>query len=426
LREMVPTIGVVRFPELGPGGDLSNYFERYGTRAGLLLRIEEALQRGGVHDYTMTKLNQHSPEALAWLWRGHLPLGALELLTGQVGIGKSLVQCDLIARITTGQDWPDGAPGPEPGRVIILSAEDRVSDYVRRLTAAGADLTRAEMLMYVRRNGRDELFLLGEDLDKLEQAIVDHGDVRLVAIDPITAFMGHGRGFDSHRASDVRSQLHPLSRLAEKVGVTFSAVTHPPKHAAARAAVDNYIGSQAFIAAARVGHYCIEELGPEDDHGFRRPTGRLLFATTKPSHSARSQVPTLAFRIEEKLIGWDPKQECEIKAPRIAWEPEPLDITADEAIAANKIALGDGRKARAAPVREFVRDILTAGPVLRNVVVERGAEKGFSLSQLRRALKRIGEPFKQPDEGFDSPWMWGLLEDIPANAIRESSTKEGD
>jgi hypothetical protein len=119
-------------------------------------------------------------------------------------------------------------PGSAPGRVVILTAEDRVSDYVRRLTAAGADLTRTTMLSYVRRNERDELFLLGEDLDTLEILVNDFGDVRLVAIDPITAFMGHGRGFDSHRASDVRSQLHPLSRLAEKLG----AVTHPPKCAA--------------------------------------------------------------------------------------------------------------------------------------------------------------------------------------------------
>ena len=44
--EIVPTIGVVRFPELKPGGDLSDYFERGGTKAGLLIRIEEALQAG--------------------------------------------------------------------------------------------------------------------------------------------------------------------------------------------------------------------------------------------------------------------------------------------------------------------------------------------------------------------------------------------
>jgi hypothetical protein len=365
----------------------------------------------------LSELHEHSPEAQTWLWRGHLPVGALEILTGQPGSGKSLLQCDLIARITTGRDWPDGTAGPEPGSVVILSAEDRVSDYVRRLTAAGADLTRAKMLSYIRRNDRDELFLLGEDLDKLEQAILDLGDVKLVAIDPITAFMGHGRNFDSHRATDVRSQLHPLSRLAEKLGVAFSTVTHPPKNAAGRAAIDNFIGSQAFIAAARVGHYCVLELGEEDDRGFRRPTGRRLFAAAKVSHSAHGEVPTLAFRVEEVSIGWDAKQECEVRAPRIVWDPTPVDITADEAIAANKPALGDGRKSKAAPIREFLRDVLAAGPVEQRIVVERGATKDFSLDQLKRALRSKavgGQSFK--GKGSGAPWFWCLPEHLPSDA----------
>ena len=291
LRSVVPTIGVMRFPELPPGGDLSDYFERGNSKAGLLIRIEEALKAGIARPYVVTHLHEYVPEAQDWIWESHLPVGALELLTGAPAIGKSLLQCNLIAIITTGRNWPDGKPGPAPGRVVILTAEDRVSDYVRRLTAADADLTRTTMLSYVRRNERDELFLLGEDLDTLEILVNDFGDVQLVAIDPITAFMGHGRGFDSHRASDVRSQLHPLSRLAEKLGVGFSAVTHPPKNAGTRTALDSFIGSQAFIAAARVGHYCIAELGEEDDHGRRRPTGRVLFTCPKPNHS--SPVPTL-------------------------------------------------------------------------------------------------------------------------------------
>jgi hypothetical protein len=261
------------------------------------------------------------------------------------------------------------------------------------------------------------LFLLGEDLETLEQAVTDLGDVRLVAIDPITAFMGHGKGFDSHRASDVRSQLHPLSKLAEKLGVTFSAVTHPPKGAASRAAVDNYIGSQAFLAAARVGHYCIAELGEEDDRGFRRPTGRVLFGVTRASHSDERRLPMLAYRIEEVSIGWDSERECEIKAPHIVWDPESIDLTIDEALTANKPAGHDGRKARAAPVREFVRDMITAGPVSRNIVVERGAEKGFSLDQLRRALERVdGVPFKRRGEELNSAWMWSFRKDVPVDA----------
>lgn len=416
LRSVVPAIGVVRFPELPPGGDLSDYFERGNSKAGLLIRIEEALKSGIARPYVVTHLHEYVPEAQDWIWEKHLPVGALELLTGAPSIGKSLLQCNLIATLTTGHPWPDGSPGPTPGRVVILTAEDRVSDYVRRLTAAKADLTRTTMLSYVRRNERDELFLLGEDLDTLEVLVNDFGDVRLVAIDPITAFMGHGRGFDSHRASDVRSQLHPLSRLAEKLNVGFSAVTHPPKNAGARVALDSFIGSQAFIAAARVGHYCIAELDEEeDDQGRRRPTGRVLFTCPKPNHSA--PVPTLAYRIEVVSLGWDTKRDKEITAPRIVWDPEPVDITADEAIAANKPTSGDRRKAKAAPVREFVRDILTAGPVLRNVVVERGAAKGFSLRQLSHARDHIGaRSFKRRGENLDSPWMWALPEHIPTDA----------
>ena len=46
---------------------------------------------------------------------------------------------------------------------------------------------------------------------------------------------GHDKGFDSHRATDVRSQLTPLKKLAERTEVCFSAVTHPPKNASTRA-----------------------------------------------------------------------------------------------------------------------------------------------------------------------------------------------
>jgi hypothetical protein len=230
--------------------------------------------------------------------------------------------------------------------------------------------------------------------------------------------MGSGRGFDSHRATDVRAQLHPLKVSAEKLDIAFSAITHPPKNAAARAVLDNFIGSQAFIAAARVGHYCVEELGEEDDRGFRRPTGRVLYTVPKFSHSA--PVSTLVFRKEVVQVGRDPDTGVKIEAPRLVWEGS-VDLTAEEAVAANKPTSNDGRKTKAAPVREFLRDVLAAGPVLQKIVVERGAEKGLSLNQLRRALKKVdGLPFKRRGEELNSAWMWSFRKDIPADAeIRE-------
>ena len=109
-----------------------------------------------------------------------------------------------------------------------------------------------------------------------------------------------------------------------------------------------------------------------------------------------------------------------IKAPRIVWDREPVDITADEAIAANKPSLTDNRKAKAAPAREFLRDILAAGPVLAKVVEERGAVKKFSLRQLRHARDHIGaRSFKRRGENLNSAWMWAMPEHLPADAVTE-------
>jgi hypothetical protein len=380
----------------------------------LQLRIEDALKAGIPHPYTTHKIGGITMESQRWLWPNHLPIGALELNAGKVGIGKGLLLCDLIARVTTGNAWPDGCPGTAPGSVIILTAEDRAEDYRRRLAAAGADANKAYVLEYVRRDGRDELFLLAEDLDKLEQACRDIGDTKLVAFDPITAYMGSGRGFDSHRASDVRSQLHPLKATAERLDIAFTAITHPPKGANGRAVLDSFIGSQAFIAASRVAHFCVEELGEEDERGFRRPTGRVFYTTPKTSHS--NPVPTLVFRREAILVGTDPTTEEPIIAPRIVWEG-PVDLTADEAMESNSPTKRDGRKAKAAPVREFLRDILANGPMLREIAIEGGIAEGFSPDQLRRAREAIGAiSYRQRGGGRDSPYMWCLPQHAPADA----------
>jgi hypothetical protein len=147
------------------------------------------------------------------------------------------------------------------------------ADRRRPLIAAGADRDRVVILQSIRKDDQDRMFLLAEDLAELEEAIAEVGDVGLVTIDPITAYMG-GK-IDSHRATDVRSQLGPLKDFAERIGIGMSAITHPAKNAGARA-LDHFMGSQAFIAAARMGHLCVDEI-EQDASGNRRPTGRMLY-----------------------------------------------------------------------------------------------------------------------------------------------------
>jgi DNA polymerase len=407
LHGIVANIAVVMFPELQDKGDVSDWLEAGGNRQLLIARAEQARKRNADRrGYTLIELHSVALEATDWLWEGHLIRGELELLAGRPGVGKTQVQCTLMACTSTGRRWPDGQQGPAPGNVILITAEDKAQDYHKRLLAAGADLARIKLLKYVRRNNRDEMFLLSEDLDKLEQAVLDVGNVSLVAIDPITAFMGGGKYFDSHRTTDVRAQLGPLGLLAEKLNVAFSAVTHPPKNASQRA-IDHFIGSQAYIAVARVGHICVDEI--EEIDGDRRPSGRMLFAHPKGNFSAL--LPTLAYRIETVKLGWDSKRQREILTSVVRWEG-PVDITADEAVASSKPV-----RRQHNPSREFLLDILAGGPVLQKTVAERGAERGLSYDQLWRAKRGIGAvAFKQRGEGLDSGWLWALPQDVPAGA----------
>jgi DNA polymerase len=404
LSGIVANIATVSFPELPEGGDVSDWLETGGNKKLLLARAEQALKRnGGGRNYIITDLSSVKPRAIRWLW---LARGALELLAGLPTVGKSQIQCQYVACATTGRDWPNGAPGIIPCRAIMLTAEDNTDDtLVPRLVAAGADLSRIKELKAIRRNGKEELFLLGEDLAALEQLINDLGDVGLVTIDPITAYMGHAKHFDSHRATDVRSQLSPLKVLAERTGVAISAVTHPPKNVGQRA-LDHFIGSQAFIAAARLGHLCIEEMTEDAEGGGKMPSGRYLFTDAKPSIKAKQ--PTLAYRIDVVQTSYcDPDSDEPIEAPVIRWEGESA-LSADEAIAASRPG-----KAHAPNARDFLNDILAGGKVLAKIVIERGAAKGFSYDQLWRAKKMLGiEDFRE--KGVQSgPSYWALPQHVP-------------
>jgi hypothetical protein len=258
----------------------------------------------------------------SWIWKGHLLRGGLELMTGQPGLGKSQVQCHLVACATAGSKWPDGAPGIAPVNVIMVTAEDALdSEVVPRLVAAGANLDRVYILKSIRTDKQQRQFLLAEDLIALEREIARIGDVGLITIDPITAYMG-GK-MDSHKATEVRSQLGPLKDFAERINTAVSAITHPAKNASQRA-IDHFIGSQAFIAAARIGHVCTEEI-EEDEDGNREPTGRTLF--TNPKNNPHKMMPTLAYTIGELVVGQDPQTAETIAAPRVIWDDEAVDIS---------------------------------------------------------------------------------------------------
>jgi putative DNA primase/helicase len=110
------------------------------------------------------------------------------------------------------------------GNVILLTAEDDISDtVVPRLQAAGADPDRGEIVQMVREAGKERMFSLIRDLELLRQRVIDVGDVKVVQIDPISAYFGVGK-IDCFRTTDVRALLSPLVGLANELRVLILGV----------------------------------------------------------------------------------------------------------------------------------------------------------------------------------------------------------
>jgi DNA polymerase len=395
---------IVYFSELPERGDVSDWIALGGTKEQLLERARAATTAPPPPRYTLVCAADVVPRPMDWLWEGHILRGSQELLTGIPGTGKSQIHCAFVAYTTTGGLWPDGKNGVPRGNVIMLTAEDCLDQtLVPRLIAAGAARERVFVLRKIRKDHKERMFLLNEDLDELERMIKSIGDVRLITIDPITAYMG-GK-VDSHRATDVRGQLGPLADMAERMDVALSAITHPAKHSTQRA-IDHFIGSQAFIAAARIGHMAIEEVD-ENEQGQRILTGRSLFTNAKNNVSRK--MSTLAYRVVEKPL------DDGIKAAHVVWE-EIVDITADQAIAA--AAPPKARDQQSGPVMTLM-NLLANGPTPVKIVEERGAACGYSIDQLKRAKRKMGVVRFKETGKIDGQWFWALPEHAPADVSSE-------
>jgi hypothetical protein len=103
-------------------------------------RLDNRKKANGVGTLRTVRVAEIEAKPIDWLWMSRLARGKLTLIAGDPGIGKSQIIVDIVARITTGERWPDGDIAPA-GNVIMLSAEDAVKDVLRpRLEVAGADL----------------------------------------------------------------------------------------------------------------------------------------------------------------------------------------------------------------------------------------------------------------------------------------------
>lgn len=320
-----------------------------------------------------------APEPLHWLWPGRIPLGKLSLFAGDPGLGKSLVTLDIAARVTCGSEWPDGRTNIQPGNVILLSAEDDLNDTIRpRLEAAGADLSKAHILQAVRRSKHNgdtalEHFSLETDLVALQDAAASLGNVRLIVIDPISAYLG---GTDSYKNAKVRGLLAPLAELSRSLQIAMIAVDHLSK--SNRPALYRPNGSIGFTAAARA--VWLFAKSPDD------PSQRLMLPG-KMNLSADQEGLSYALREERPgvvVVIWG--QTVRFSADAIL-QPEAVE-----------------EKSERLEAMEWLREQLSTGPVSAKQIRTDAHRAGLSWSTVRRAKDALG--ITSGKEGFEGGWYW--------------------
>jgi putative DNA primase/helicase len=270
------------------------------------------------------------------------------LLGGPPGLGKSQVTAFIAAIVSNGGAWPCSEGSTIAGSVIFMSAEDGIQDtIVPRLIAAGANTDRIQIVAAATQpdgTGR-KTFSLKTDVDLLELKAKEIGDVRLIIVDPISAYMG---GSDGNGNVETRAVLEPLADMANRLRIAVVAVTHLNKGAGGgnQSALNRFAGSIAFIAAARAAFAVIEDSDDENR--------RLLL---QAKNNLGPKCKGLAFRMEQRLI------PGEILSSNIYFESEHVTQSIDEALTASE---GRGRGEQTSSkedAAEFLAELLAHGPV---------------------------------------------------------------
>jgi AAA domain-containing protein/primase-like protein len=328
-----------------------------------------------------------------WLWPGRFALGKIGLVAGLPDYGKGQIAAFLAAAVTAAIELPCEEGATPQGNVIWFNAEDDNRDtIIPRLAAAGANLKRVAFVNGARVDGKDKSFNLVTDLVLLHKAIEKIGNVVLVIIDPVSAYLGVGK-VDSRSATDVRGVLTPLKQLVEELHVAAIGIAHFNKKDDIKSALLRVSDSIAYVAAARHVYAVLDD--PEDKNS-------KLFVKAK--NNLAPDLKGLRYGFGVKTVGHDTKLGKDIDAPYIVWHQQHVELTANEAMQA---AAGQSGYAKR-EAREFLLERLEAGPVASDDLFEEAKQNGISRATLNRVKKDLNIRSRKERGKTSGAWTWEL------------------
>jgi hypothetical protein len=335
------------------------------------------------------------PQVVKWLWPNHIQSGAVNLIAGPEGRGKSLVSVDIAARTSTGAAWPDGSPC-ERGRVLYCSAEENIEAVVvPRLMAAGADLTRIEIVDGLG-SSSDEKKVIGDiDLKKCLPAVYnklkDIGDGEPFRLCIWDTFQSVCLTADHKSNTEQKAIVQPLQAIADELGVAMICIEHHNRGGLGRGNPDAAILGGGLTRTARVIWHVVED--PESPELMR------LFIPGKMNNCSKAEDLGWRFTFEDS-------EHCiagqQVTLPRVEWiEPAGVTIHEVQSKVNGEAGSGDSEKGQFAAAVEWLREHLTE-PTSAAVMEQGFKSDGFTKSTMQRAKDHLCIKSKRTPEG----WLW--------------------
>lgn len=318
-----------------------------------------------------------------WTFENWIVLGALNLLAGREGLGKSTLAVWIAAKVTQGT-----LPGElfgKPRHVIYLATEDDPAFTVApRLKAAGADLDRVLFLSVHTETSTEGVVSLPSDMAELERVIAEH-DVALVVLDAATSVMD--AKLDGHDDRKVRQFLEPLAQSAGRMDYSVLGICHFGK----RDGVDTgklILGSVAWSQVAR----SVLAVALNDE------AGDLVITNTKKNLAPDTK--SAAARVVSQAVVTD---DGDTEVGRIEWLGE-TDVDARDLLEGGD---ENGDRADWSEAENWLFDYLTQeGRASAKKLKADALAVGIKDHSVKRAARKLKVVYS--DEGFPRTSVWSL------------------
>ena len=347
--------------------------------------------RGGLQ---VEFLNRVKPKPVDWMWEGKYAFGKFGLLAGMPDVGKTTVLMDLIARMTRGACWPYSDAPMKPGKVLLLSAEDDTADtLLPRLMAAGADVDKIIRIRSAVETDEDgnhiaRSFTLSQSLTQLDAALKSDPDIRLVVMDPLSAYLGVR---NAHSDADVRTVMDPVVDMLEQRKVALIGNAHLNKRSDAQHVMQLITGSGAIVAVARTTYLAAKVDGELDRY----------FLKVKANVSKESDSHGLVYRIESATVHDDDGNP--IQTSKVVWK----GIWTETADQFYQRISRKGKASKKVAAQLWLRNFLEDGPMSAREVKEASEH---AAETLKRAANELGIKHQRMGFGEGGCWYWFLPE----------------